>query len=88
MLPCPQETFFNNDASLETNQYIKKDQYNGLINNPSVLVSGNCFRDKEEQVWPPDVEDAFTEGKKYLSKCSLLFTKYILSFLFSLYILL
>lgn len=87
MLPCPQEIFFHNDASLEANQYVKKDQYNGLINNPNVLVSADCFRDKEEQVWPPDVEDAFTEGKKYLSKY-ILFTKFIFSFLFSLYILL
>ncbi|KAG0736769.1 hypothetical protein G6F57_013190 [Rhizopus arrhizus] len=68
MLPCPQEIFFHNDASLEANQYVKKDQYNGLINNPNVLVSADCFRDKEEQVWPPDVEDAFTEALEAIPK--------------------
>lgn len=68
MLACPQEIFFHNDTSMQpqakkSRQYNRKDQYNGLINNPSVIISANTFRDKEEQVWPPDVEDAFTEGR-------------------------
>lgn len=59
MLACPQEIFFHNDTSLETQQM----NYNGLINNPNVIASTNDFREREEQVWPSDVEEAFTEGK-------------------------
>ncbi|KAL4213586.1 hypothetical protein AB4K20DRAFT_1887406 [Rhizopus microsporus] len=73
MLACPQEIFFHNDTSMQpqakkSRQYNRKDQYNGLINNPNVIISANTFRDKEEQVWPPDVEDAFTEALESIPK--------------------
>lgn len=74
MLACSQETFFHGDTTMQpqqtkkSRQYNRKDQYNGLINNPNVIISANNFRDKEEQVWPPDVEDAFTEGNNTFTK--------------------
>ncbi|KAG0747814.1 hypothetical protein G6F33_009147 [Rhizopus arrhizus] len=70
MLTCSQEIFFHNDMqqTKKSRQYNRKDQYNGLINNPNVIISANNFRDKEEQVWPPDVEDAFTEALETIPK--------------------
>lgn len=74
MLACSQETFFHGDTTMQpqqtkkSRQYNRKDQYNGLINNPNVIISANNFRDKEEQVWPPDVEDAFTEALETIPK--------------------
>ncbi|KAG1460520.1 hypothetical protein G6F56_005930 [Rhizopus delemar] len=64
MLACPQEIFFHNDTSLETQQM----NYNGLINNPNVIASTNDFREREEQVWPSDVEEAFTEALETIPK--------------------
>jgi hypothetical protein len=76
MLTCSQEIFFHNDMqqTKKSRQYNRKDQYNGLINNPNVIISANNFRDKEEQVWPPDVEDAFTEGKNKEHEAILFFS--------------
>ncbi|KAI9244499.1 TEA/ATTS domain family-domain-containing protein [Sporodiniella umbellata] len=74
MLACSQDIFFHSDTSMQpqqnkkSRQYNRKDQYNGLINNPNVIISANNFRDKEEQVWPPDVEDAFTEALETIPK--------------------
>ncbi|KAI9279562.1 TEA/ATTS domain family-domain-containing protein [Sporodiniella umbellata] len=60
MLACPQNLFFRNDVPLENKQPIKA---NHLPSNTTC-----SFREREEQVWPLDVEEAFTEALETIPK--------------------
>jgi hypothetical protein len=71
---CPQDLFFNDNhkdkRSRHFHQQLRKssmmstnsDLMIGLNANDMSDPSNNNNKDKEEQVWPPDVESAFIEG--------------------------
>ncbi|KAI8366942.1 TEA/ATTS domain family-domain-containing protein [Choanephora cucurbitarum] len=73
MLACPQDLFFHNDG-----------KYPKVMHDPSLLLEKDIkqrkesikdfhendlpAKDKEEQVWPPDVESAFIEALESIPK--------------------
>jgi hypothetical protein len=80
MLACPQDLFFQNDMNgkpYQTNLDDIKDKRTGhhyhqprkdsLMSTTDIdhdMTAVNHLKDKEEQVWPPEVESAFIEGMR------------------------
>ncbi|KAI8354014.1 TEA/ATTS domain family-domain-containing protein [Blakeslea trispora] len=81
MLACPQDLFFHNDGKypkvmhdqslmLDKDKRIKqrKDSIKDFALHENDLSSTSSLKDKEEQVWPPDVESAFIEALESIPK--------------------